>query len=431
MGKRIRASDVIFIGLAFFATYFGAGNLIFPPMMGLQSGTHWLAGMVGMTLSAIALPILTLVLIGRVGSFKDITDHVSPKLYDAYLTLVIILTMVISIPRTAAVAIEMGAQGIYAGTPYVPGVIVYFLIVFFVAASKDNVLDKVGKFLTPVMVLILLILVVRSIIFPLGTPVETGTEQPFFNSFLSGYQTGDVSVSIVMATIFIGTVVGKGYSEPKVRSKVMSLAGLVAAVCLFVIYGGLLYMGACGGSEYPADIGQAELLVGLIRSNGGQLAMSALGLAAILACLTTAAGQVAASAEHFSAMSKNKISYRVCEIGVILFCGAIALLGVDRIVSLTAPLFGLLYPSMIVLVILGAFRRFIPNDGAYRGAFFCVLLFNAIETVIAYGLKAQFLQTIVDVMPLSSLGLGWVLPFVVGLIVGGLLGCVKKSAKAA
>ena len=145
MSKRIKWSEILIIGLAFFATYFGAGNLIFPPMMGLQSGNSYAVSILGMALSAIFLPILTIVIIGEIGNVQGITDHVSPKLYNIFLTLSMILTMVISVPRTAAVAIEMGVRGVYSGTPYIPGVAIYFLVVFFVAKSKDNVLDKIGK----------------------------------------------------------------------------------------------------------------------------------------------------------------------------------------------------------------------------------------------------------------------------------------------
>lgn len=431
MSKRIKWSEILIIGLAFFATYFGAGNLIFPPMMGLQSGSSYAVSILGMALSAIFLPILTIVIIGKIGNVQGITDHVSPKLYNIFLTLSMILTMVISVPRTAAVAIEMGVRGVYSGTPYIPGVAIYFLIVFFVAKSKDNVLDKIGKYLTPVMVIILFVLIIRGVFDPLGTPVDTENSQPFFSAFLSGYQTGDVSMSFVMASIFIGTVVNKGYSDAKSRSKVMLLAGMVAFVCLLIIYGGLLYMGACVSADYPNGIGQAELLVDMILRSGGHVAMAALGVAVVLACLTTAIGQVTAIADHFSHISGNRVSYVSCESVIILVCVAIAFLGVDQIVSLTAPLFGLLYPAMIALLILAVFRKLVPNDGAWQGAFYCVVLYSAIETLIAYGISPIVFTNIVAVMPLSSVGFGWVVPFIVGLIGGSVWGIASKKTAVA
>ena len=148
--KKIKFTDVLFVGLAFFASYFGAGNLIFPPMLGLQSGSNWLSGMIGMLASGVGLPILAIIVLGMCGSVQKISDHVNKKFYTVMIGAIMILCCCVSIPRTAAVGIEMGLQGIWPGAPYLVFVILYFVIAFLFAKDRGTALDKVGKILTPV-----------------------------------------------------------------------------------------------------------------------------------------------------------------------------------------------------------------------------------------------------------------------------------------
>ena len=276
--KQIKATDVLFIGLALFATYFGAGNLIFPPMLGLQSGTGWGSGMIGMIASGVGLPVLAMIILGHCGSVQRISDHVHKNFYHIFVGMIMVLCCCVSIPRTAAVGIEMGLQGLWGGAPYLVSVVIYFLIAFFFAKDRGTALDKVGKILTPVMTVILFILVIKGFISPIGTPSAPTVDNAFLNSFLGGYSTGDVLVSFLMASLFFGTIREKGYEGASLR-KVNFGAGIIAAVCLAVVYGGLFFMGACVSGEYSADsIGNADLLLNVIRSSGGQIALYGLCL---------------------------------------------------------------------------------------------------------------------------------------------------------
>ena len=92
--KKIKFTDVLFVGLAFFASYFGAGNLIFPPMLGLQSGSNWLSGMIGMLASGVGLPILAIIVLGMCGSVQKISDHVNKKFYTVMIGAIMIPEMV-------------------------------------------------------------------------------------------------------------------------------------------------------------------------------------------------------------------------------------------------------------------------------------------------------------------------------------------------
>lgn len=412
---------VIFIGLALFATYFGAGNLIFPPFLGLQSGSNWLAGTVGLTLSGIFLPVIAIVVIGLCGSVTNITKHVSKNCYNIVIGAVMMIVLFVANPRTAAVGIEMGLQGIFPNFPYVPCVLIYFALVFLLARNKGKALDNIGKYLTPVMVIILLVLIIMGFVHPIGDPVPTDLEKPFVNAFLGGYQTGDVLVSFLFAGIFLATIESKGYVSSKDRNKVTAIAAFIAFVGLFIVYGGLLYMGACGSGIYAQDTGRAELIVGLVHLLGGRTAMTALGCATILACLTTAVGQATAAADYFVTLSKNRFNYQWTVAACCIISALIALIGVDNIVVFSNPLYLAIYPVILVLLLLGTFSKIIPNDGGYKGAVVLTVVFSVCEALLSIGIPMDGLRKLVLAIPFSAEGFGWFVPCVVGFTAGTLI----------
>ena len=289
--KSVAVKDVLILGFAFFATYFGAGNLIFPPQLGFVSGSSYGPALVGLTLSGILLPIFALLIISRYGDVRRITERVGPYTYNILLTLLMIVCIFVSIPRTCATAIQLGIQGNFPNVPFIPGVVI----------------DKVGKFLTPLLALILVVIGVLGVVSPIGTPAEPTVANSFTNAFLGGYNTGDVLVSFIMASLFIQSVENKGYVESRDRNRMMFYCGVVSVILLFIIYGSLLFMGACVSADVPSDTGRAELLVLVIKRVGGAV-MLPMGVAVILACLTTAVGQIAAVADFFHTASSNRVS---------------------------------------------------------------------------------------------------------------------------
>ena len=427
--KKIKFSDVLFIGLAFFASYFGAGNLIFPPMLGLESGSDWLSGMIGMLASGVGLPILSIIVLGMCGSVQKISDHVHPKFYTIMIGAIMILCCCVSIPRTAAVGIEMGLQGVWSGAPYLPAVIIYFLIAFFFAKDRGSALDKVGKILTPIMTIILFVLVIKGAVDPLGTPAEPTVDNAFLSSFLGGYNTGDVLVSFLCAGVFFNAVKMKGY-EGESFKKAHVAACLIAAVCLAVVYGGLLYMGACVSGDYtPGDISNANLLLSIIRSSGGQAAIYGLCLSVILACLTTAISQITAVADFYETATNGKLPYKVLVIAVPVVTTIVASFGLDKIVALTSPWFSFFYPIALVMMILGIFESKIPNDGGFKGSVYATEVDACRDLPHEYGFAV--LDPLLSKIPLYGLGFGWIVPAVLGFIVGFGIYAAKGSKATA
>lgn len=427
MDKRKQVIDSLFIGLALFATYFGAGNLIFPPILGLQSGNNFVLGIIGLVMSGIFIPVAAMVVIGIHGSANKITEHISKNCYNLCIMAVMFIVLFVGNPRTAATAIEMGVQGIFPSAPYAPFVIIYFILVFFIAKDKGKVLDKVGKYITPVLFIILLILIIMGIVHPIGAPVSTELKNPLTHSLLQGYQTGDVLVSFLMASVFLANIQSKGYIG-KDKKKVITMASIVAFIGLFIVYGGLFYMGACGSGIFPQDIGRAELLVAINKMVGGQVAMNALGIAVILACFTTAVGQATAGADFFVTLSKGKFNYKITMACLCILSALMALIGVDRIVMFANPIYSAVYPVLIVIILLGVFSKIIPNDGAYKGAIILTLIYSVCEALNT-ALHIDIIEVFVNTMPFASNGFGWVVPCIVGFIFGLVIYPIMETQK--
>lgn len=281
-------------------------------------------------------------------------------------------------------------------------------------------MDRMGKYLTPLLALILVIVAFVGIFNPLGTPVAPAVDHPFVNAFLGGYNTGDVLVSFIMAAVFISSIYGKGYTTVGQRNKVLIYCGIVSFVLLLIIYGSLLYMGACVSGDYAQNIGRAELLVAIIQRVGTWV-MVPMGIAVVLACLTTAIGQIAAVAEFTSTATSNRISYKQVAVACCILSALTALLGVDGIVTYIGWIFGVCYPPCLALLVLGIIGRFMPNNGAYKGSVYLVTLFALLESLPGLS-SLGFAKAIVAATPLSTYGFGWIVPFIIGLIGGSIIG---------
>lgn len=310
----------------------------------------------------------------------------------------------------------------------IPLVVVYFLLCYFFVADPRNVMDRMGKYLTPALAFILVAIAIVGIFFPLGTPAEPAVDNPFVNAFLGGYNTGDVLVSFIMAAVFISSIHGKGYTAVGQRNKVLIYCGIVSFVLLLIIYGSLLYMGASVSQFYPQTIGRAELLVAIIQRIGTWV-MIPMGLAVVLACLTTAIGQIAAVAEFTSTTSGGRVSYKKAAVACSLLSALTAFLGVDGIVTYIGWIFGVAYPPCLALLVLGIIGPVLPNHGAYKGSVYLVTLFACLESLPGLSGLA-FSKAIVAAVPLSAYGFGWIIPFVGGLIGGSLLGHFTSETEA-
>lgn len=308
MNKKLK--DSLIVGFALFAIFFGAGNLIFPPSIGFETGPGWKSAILGLTATGIILPILSVIAVANSGgTFEELTRPISPWFYKIYNSIIMLgVGLFITIPRTAATAYETDIRSIFPQIPVFLVILAYFGLTYYFANDKSNVIDKIGKVLTPALVLILTIIVFKGFISPIGIPIDKGVTNSFSYAFIEAYQMGDLLTGLLCASIFISAIRQKGYDDKKTGMQMIINASIVSFIGLFVIYSGLLFIGATGNSLFDKDIGMTTLLVELVRKSLGNVGVVGLSISVVLASLTTAIGLVALSADFLSNITKNRLS---------------------------------------------------------------------------------------------------------------------------
>jgi len=418
----------IIVGLALFAIFFGAGNLIFPPSIGNSAGVSWISALMGFSLTGVILPVLAVYAIYNTGgTVEALTRPIGNWFYKAFNTVMMVcIGMVVTIPRMSATTHELGVSQIIPTIPLLVSVLAFFAICFYFAMDQSNVIDKVGKWLTPVLVIILIILIGKGVLDPIGAAVHTEAKNVFANAIIAAYQTGDVGTGILCAPIFLAAIVSYGYKGK--QSKKVALGGMaIAAIGLIAVYGGLLYLGATSSGIITNPGSDTELLASIAYRVIGNLGKALLAICVVFACLTSAIGVMVISSQFLNELTKEKLGYKTWVLIMCIVGATIGSLGVGAIVEITLPIFLVIYPVIIVLVLLGAFDRLVPNAGAYKGTVLFAFLVSVVETISSYGITIPGVTKLILHLPLQSSGFAWAVPSIIGFILGAFLHRVLKA----
>ena len=421
-----KTQDILVSGLALFAIFFGAGNLIFPPYLGVTAGTGWFGTMLGFLLADPVIPIVTVFVTAFAGGTAvDLGKRVSPG-FGKLLSLVAIICIgpAFAIPGTAATTHEVGIQPFFENMPIWVTSLVFFIVVFALTIKESGVVDIIGKYITPALLVFLVLIIAKAIIAPVGEIVPVETDGGFFvRGFYEGYQTLDALAAPLFTAIVVADLVRKGYGEVSDSEKrsVIFKVGIVCFVALAIVYGGLTYIGAQGSALYDADTSRVEILVGLVRMLFGGFGQFALALAVSLACLTTAVGLTSAAGNFFADITKGKLKYEVTVVIVTLISFFLSLVGVDAIIALAGPVLTIVYPVIIALVFYMLFEKHIKYDMAFIVMVAGVLVLAIIETIGA-NIGMQGLVDQIKGLPLGQFGFTWFIPSLICFAIGYGLG---------
>ena len=422
--KRSR-KDMFVIGFALFSMFFGAGNVIFPPYLGLSCGRQWFLGFACYYLADIGLALVALFAVLRSGSPEHMTRRIG-KVPSTLLMSAIILCIgpMLAIPRTAATTYEMSLAPLVSGFSPVLFSVLFFAVILLLCLRESAVVDIVGKVLTPVLLLGLLVLIVKGVVDPIGpVPDRVPVDNVPVTGIEAGYQTMDVLAAAVFGIIILKSARDKGYTDPKAQARVVAGAGLVAGAALLVVYLGLTYLGVTTSRFFDLSVLRTFLVVSIVRNLMGNAGIVLFSIVVALACVTTAVALVSSAASYFSKLSGGRLRYTWLVIAICLFSAAAANLGLDQIVSIAAPILSIVYPPTLVLICLSFFDRRIQSDWVFRMAALGALVFSLLEAASSFGLDMPVLAR----MPLASLGFGWVVPAAVCGALGALIGRSRPS----
>lgn len=417
-----RKNDAFILGAALFSMFFGAGNLIFPPFLGLLAGQKWNWSMLGFFITGIGLPLLGIIASAKAGGDVDkLGRRVSP-LFSKFLGVTVVLAIgpLLAIPRTGATAFEIGVLPNMPTANPVIFAIIYFGITLMLVIKPNSVIDKIGKILTPALLLLLSLIIIKGIFDPMGLPVPEDLAKPFSDGFISGYQTMDALASILFGGIITTSLIQRGYSEEKSQMNMTKKAGIIAVAGLTLVYGGLGYLGATGGSLFSKDITKVDLIMNIANNSLQRYGEIGLGIVVALACLTTTIGLTATVGQYFSSITKGKLKYEVVVIITTLFSAFMSIRGVESIIVFSEPILVFMYPVVIVMILLTIIMGNKPNTNIYKHAVYATLIVSTLEILNMFGLWS-YAKTIIKFLPLSSWGLPWVVPALIGGIMGMLI----------
>lgn len=431
-----KTTDIAVVGFALFSMFFGAGNLLFPPYLGLVSGGHWQISLVGFILADVGLALLVITAVSKCeGNLDKVLGRAGKKLARLIgIAAVLCIGPLLAIPRTAATTFEMGVQPIIGETSSIVSIIfsvIFFTLTLVLTIKPSKVIDIIGKFLTPALLICLGVLIVVGIISPIGGVSETALiEKNLFAEGISqGYLTMDALGAAALATVAIASITERGYVKTSDQVKMTIKSGLVAGFALTLVYGGLTYLGSTLSTSYGVNTPQASLMVVIIDELLGYPGKLVLGLIVSLACLTTSIGLTSAAAKYFSGISNNKIKYETIVISVCVFSCVVSNFGVSTIIKFSAPVLEIVYPVLIAIVVMNLLGNYIKYDGAFKGAAYFTLSVSLLS-VGSNILKITQISDMLGKLPFAAYGFSWIVPAIVGAVLGGLISAVLGSSRS-
>ncbi|WP_409586917.1 branched-chain amino acid transport system II carrier protein [Vibrio rotiferianus] len=413
MKQTLKLTDIIAVGFMLFAFFLGAGNIIFPPLAGQLAGDHLMPAMFGFLLTAVGLPLITIVAIAVAGgSWDHLTQDLPKKAAVLMAALIfIIIGPAFAAPRTGLVAYEMAVKPFFldASQAHLTSFsILFFAVAMIFAWFQGRLIDLIGKVLTPVLFLGLIVLAIAVFVDPQGEMMGAHGEyltQPLTKGFLEGYNTMDTFASLMFGMLMVDALRSKGITERAATTKYLICAGCIAAAGLAFVYISLFYLGATSSTIAAGADNGGAVLSQYVQALFGPYGQVVLSIIVLLACLTTAIGLISACSDFFS--SKTKLTYKQWVIINGAACALIANVGLSQLISLSVPVLFALYPVAVALVALTFVRNKLPNPRvAYRAVLLVSLLFALIDAAKVAGLDVSAF----NMLPLFEVGMGWVLP---------------------
>ncbi|RPD94580.1 branched-chain amino acid transport system II carrier protein [Aureibaculum marinum] len=411
-----KTKEVLITGFALFSMFFGAGNLILPPFLGLKSGNDWFWVTIGFAITGVVIPILAIFAHARLqGTMFDFGKKVSPLFSSIYCFIVYIIVIALPAPRTAAVTHEMSIAPFFDVSSIFTSTI-YFILVFIFAINRAKVLDLLGQFLTPMIIAILLVVIGVSIFTEPTSILEPTFKAPVISGMLEGYQTFDAIAGLVVGGVLIVSLNITGHHSFEKNKKLVLKAGIVAGLGLLLIYSGLIYSGTIFSASFVENASRTEILSGLSTFTLGKIGTVFLSVLVALACFTTAVGIITGTADYVKGITNNSQPAYVltvfigCVLGIVM-----GQFNVQYIIDVAIPTLMFIYPITIVLILLNTVSEQYASKLVFQAVVLVTLLFSIPDFLQFF--MPNSLQGIQKFIPFSQYSFGWVLPAFIAFLV--------------
>lgn len=437
MNDKLPFSKILIIGLMLFAMFLGAGNVIFAPIVGQQAGTSTWIAMGGFLITGVGLVLLAIIALTRGGgTVEKLAGRVHPKFATVFsILLFLALGPFYVIPRTTSVVYEIAIKPVVGpeNTSLYLFIFSFIFIVFTILLSWNTTkfVDRLGKMITPVFSILLLVLVITSIINPMGeigAPQEEYLSGVFLKGFTEGYYTMDVLAAFVFGGIFIKSIKGYGIKSEQEVSKLFIKAGVIATVGLVALQISMAWIGATSVDAIGFKDNGGEVLAQSSEYLLGSAGIYIIGLVILLTGITTNVACLGAVSEYFDRI-QSSVSYKKWIIVFAILSLIFTNFGLNTILTMASPVLLLLYPLAIALIVLIFTNNFFNGyQSVYVGTIIGVSVIAILDAVKEAGFAVDVIDSYFSFIPLFSNGAGWIVTGILGFIIGFIVAKIKKES---
>ncbi|GAA0733634.1 branched-chain amino acid transport system II carrier protein [Clostridium oceanicum] len=433
---KLSNKDLLLVGLMLFSLFFGAGNLIFPPFLGQSAGAKTWVAMGAFFITAVGFPILGVVAVAKSGGLSNLAKRVNP-VFAMVFTVLIYLSIgpCLGIPRAGSLPFEMVVA------PYLPQsvsktlalflfTLVFFTVAYWLSLSPNKLVDRMGKVLTPTLLLLISVMFVGALVKPVGNyGAATGEymTSPFVKGFLEGYLTMDTIAALNFGIVIALAIKSKGVKEEKAVVSTAIKAGIIAGTLLVLIYSVLAHLGATSGGRFGATQNGAQTLTNVTTYIYGKPGAVLLAVIFTLACLTTSVGLITSCSQYFSTLS-HKVSYKNWVRILCLSSMTLANMGLTKILAVSVPVLNAIYPIALMLIVLAMLDSLFKESRVIYGL---TILFAGFVSIVdslgQVGIKLGFVTNLCSGLPLYNQGLGWVVPAFMGMFLGVVIKVLREK----
>lgn len=425
------------VSLMLFSLFFGAGNLIFPPFLGQSAGTSAWISLAGFSITAVGFPVLGVIAVAKSGGLKNLAQRVNP-VFAIVFTILIYLSIgpCLGIPRAGSLPFEMAVAPFLTNTNISMTfarflyTLVFFSTAYWLCMSPSKLVDRMGKFLTPVLLILIALVFVSAMFKPLGgygVPTGEYASSPFVKGFLEGYLTMDTIAALNFGIVISFAIKSKGVKSENVVVSCSIKAGIIAGALLAAVYAMLCHLGALSGGRFGGTENGAQTLSNIMTYIFGKPGAIILAVIFTVACLTTCVGLITSCSEYFASLN-SKLKYITLVRILSLSSMILANMGLTKILAISVPILNAIYPMSIMLIVLAILDKAFRNN---KVVYLLTILFTGIVSIVdalnQAGFCIKILVNSFSKLPLYSQGLGWIVPALIGMLLGTIIGMIKKT----
>ena len=445
--KKLSLHQRLLVAATLFGMFFGAGNLIFPVHLGQLAGRNLIPAMTGFIITAVGIPILGVAAIGNTHSdgLQALSARIG-KRYSYFFTCLLYLTIgpCFAIPRCATTSFTTGIEPLLVNqiseqTALLIFSMIFFALVLFFSLKPGNITLWIGKVINPLFLFFLAILILFALLHPSIAVWEAQPDAAYetgamFHALSEGYGTMDAIAGLAFGIVVVNVIRQMGVTDDTAVAGEVLHSGILAGILMAFIYILTILMGAQSLGLFAVSENGGIALSQLSSHYLGRTGLVILAVTITFACLKTSIGLVTSCAEAFVQMFPDKLSYRTWAMIFTLFSFIVSNMGLSTIIRYSIPVLMLIYPPAISLVLLALFGKHFHHDKkvyVWVTAFtWAAALFDFFKTLPEQIQLLLHLDKAVvfaeNFLPFFNLNLGWIIPAMLGLIIG--LG-FKKSRK--